>query len=172
MWVGSADISVNNSGTVALFGQSSIFIDLGSDLSTSSCGYLSKSANNLYPKFDTVCASTDQIVAHYYIMGFKFNPINSTNKLAVSALFTDYTTNGNKAIFSTSAAVGYGPLVSVNNYGGALKRIKVSVVLTTLKSYSTYPTSNSQLFGYSGVYMPIDLKNQNRPIVKGTTYNK
>lgn len=146
---------------------------MNTDTSSTSCGYLSKSANNLYPKFDTVCSpATDQIVAHYYIMGFKFNPINSTTKLAVSALFTDYAANGNKAIFSSSAAAGYGPLVSLNNYGGALKRIKVSVVLTTLRSFSTYPTGNSQLFGYSGVYMPIDLTNQNRPIVKGTEYNK
>ncbi len=161
---------MNNSGTVALFSRSSIFGDTANP-SPNSCGYLSKNANNLYPKFDITCDANDQIVAHYYIAGFKFNPANSTNKLAVSALFTDYATNGNKAIFSTTPSVGYGPLVTLNNYGGGLKRIKVSVVLTTLRSFATYPITNAQLFGYSGVYMPIDLKNQNRPVIKGT-YNK
>lgn len=70
------------------------------DQSANSCGYLSKNANNLFPKFDIKCVAADQIVAHYYIAGFKFNPANSTNKLAASVLFTDYATNGNKAIFS------------------------------------------------------------------------
>jgi hypothetical protein len=101
-------------------------------------------------------------------MGFKYNPSGASNKLAVSALFENYATNANKMIsWGNGAANGFGPIVALNNYGGALKRIKVAFVLTTLVSYATYPGENGQLFGYSGVFMPIDLKNKDRPIIKG-----
>lgn len=167
IWVGSSDISISNSGKVGIFGESSIFGTISTAAtSSSSCGYLSRNSNNLYPRFDTECAATDKILAHYYIMGFKFNPAISSNRLAVSALIDDYTNKGNQAFFGAGGSAGFGPLVSINNYGGALKRIKIGVVLTTIRGFDAYPTSNTQIFGYSGVYMPIDLKNQNRPIVK------
>lgn len=90
-------------------------------------------------------------------MGFKFDPsASSTYKLAASTLIYNYlTTNqGNKAVFGTGGAQGYGPLVQISQYGGALKRLKVGIVLTTLRGYGNYP-NGLQEFSYSGIYMPI-----------------
>ncbi len=160
------DLAVNNTGIYGLYGNGSIFYNVTDNANT--CGYQGRLPNNNSPKFDTNCASTDQIVAHYYIAGFKYNPAGSTNKLAVSALIDNYLTKANKAVFGTgTVSQGWGPLVALDNNGGALKRIKVSMILTTLRNYIGYPANNVQNFAYSGVYMPIDIKNVDRPIIKG-----
>ncbi len=80
-------------------------------------------------------------------MGFKFDPSLSTFKLAASALINDYATNGPFSSYGTSIAQGFGPLVLLNKYGGALKSLKVGFVLTTIRSLSKL-TSKFQLFRY------------------------
>lgn len=127
-------------------------------------------------KFDSSCPSDDRIIPHYYIMGFQFAPGSQTLGAMTkinSYLTTDYIQN---AIFGTSEAQGWGPLVEFNQFGGSLKKLKVAVVLTTLRdaAQTRYPNT-IQSFGYSGVYMPIEIKNIYRPIVQGNKigdYNK
>lgn len=41
------------------------------------------------------------------------------------------------------------------------------MVLTTLRGADDYPNT-LQTLGYSGVYMPVQLENLARPIIKGT----
>lgn len=62
-------------------------------------------------KFDSNCPVADRIIPHYYIMGFQFAP--GTQTLGAMAkinsyLTTDYIQN---AVFGTSEAQGWGPLV-------------------------------------------------------------
>ena len=100
---------------------------------------------------------------HYYIMGFQFSPSSAT--LAAKAQIPSYNAKGNtKVDFGLSDAQGWGPIVKIDTFGGALRKLKVAFVLTTIVNQVTYP-NNIQAFGYSGVYMPIDINNAWRPVV-------
>lgn len=115
-----------------------------------------------------ICPAVDKIIPHYYIMGFRFAP-SATYTLAASATIPNYlsaTGTLQSAQFGTNQAQGFGPLMQVSQYGGALQKIKIGIVLTTLRGFAAYP-NNIQIFTYSGVYMPVSLKNSQVPIVKG-----
>lgn len=47
-----------------------------------------------------------------------------------------------------------------------MKKVKVAVVLTTIKDLVNYPTTASQGFSYSGIYMLVDMENIYRPVVQ------
>lgn len=101
-------------------------------------------------------------------MGFRFAP-SATYTLAASATIPNYLSATGiiqSTQFGTSQAQGFGPLMQISQYGGALQRIKVGIVLTTLRGFASYP-NNIQIFSYSGVYMPVSLKNSQVPIVIG-----
>lgn len=173
LWAGSAAISVTGDAKVGLFPAGSVFepqID-----SPDSCGYLNKlpnSGNPSSPKFDINCVNplNDVIIPHYYIMGFEF--ASGTYTLGAVARITDYLNQAgggagqNRAIFGNSAATQYGPIVEIMQLGG-VKRLKVGFVLTTIRNLGSYP-NQLQEFGYSGIYMPIQMENIDRPITQGT----
>lgn len=52
-------------------------------------------------------------------------------------------------------------------YGG-VRKLKVGFVLTTLRNYANYP-NQLQTFGYSGIYMPVQMENVDRPITQGAS---
>jgi len=75
-------------------------------------------------------------------------------------------------VFGNGGAQGYGPLVKTSSFGGSLRKIKIAMVLTLLRGGSP---SAAQSFGYSGIYMPIDLENSDAAIIQGTAigmYNR
>ncbi len=163
VWAGSVEITPNKSGDYGLWGPGSIFST--DAVETGSCGYLSAAASTSTAKFDQICPNTDLMIPHYYIMGFQFSPSSVT--LAAKAQIPNYLTNANvKAIFGSTDATGYGPIVRIDTFGGALKKLKVAIVLTTIRDSSNYPNT-IQGFGYSGIYMPIDITNIWRPVVFG-----
>lgn len=47
-----------------------------------------------------------------------------------------------------------------------VKKLKVGFVLTTLRNFASYP-NQLQAFGYSGIYMPVQMENVDRPITQG-----
>lgn len=57
-----------------------------------------------------------------------------------------------------------GPRLLVPGFNGQLQYIKISVVITTILDYPTYPGGNTANFQYSGIYMGYTLINQNTPI--------
>ena len=69
VWAGSIQITVDTTGAKGLYKEGSIFSDIALD-AASTCGYLNGQTNQNTPKFDTNCAANDQIVPHFYIMGF------------------------------------------------------------------------------------------------------
>lgn len=97
-------------------------------------------------------------------MGFQFAP--GSIQLGASAKIPGYlTTSELKASFD-GGVNGWGPIVQYGGFSGSLKKLKVAIVLTIIRG-ATYP-SDIQGFSYSGVYMPVELKNQNRPITRGS----
>ncbi len=178
VWAGSVEFTVTKGGVYGLWGPGSIFQNT-SDIDITTCGYLNLAPSSAAAKFDTQCPNsvgTDTIIPHYYIMGFQFAP--GTYVLGAMAKISGYlgTNYIQKALFGQSDAQGWGPLVEFNQFGGSLKKLKVAVVLTTLRdsAQGRYPNT-IQNFGYSGVYMPVEIKNIYRPIVQGSeasAYNK
>lgn len=126
-------------------------------------------------KFDIACpANADIIVPHYYIMGFQYSPSSAT--LAAKAQIPNYFIKTTvDTAWGSSDATGWGPIVKIDTYGGALKKLKVAFVLTVLRGFSAasgYPNT-LQTFSYSGIYMGIDLTNTWRPVVKDANkYNR
>lgn len=171
VWAGSSDLIVDVSGTVGTFGPGSLFA--GTNLvninTNGICGYLGYLPNNNAPVFDYVCdgaASNDRIIPHYYIMGIKFTP--GTYELAASALIPNYyTTSTPYAQFGITVASGFGPLVSLNTFGGAIKRIKIGIVLTILKNLATNYPNSLQIFSYSEIYTTETLYNQKDALAQG-----
>ena len=160
VWAGSVEITPNKTGNYGLYSLGSIF---GTDATDTNCGYLSNAPSTSTAKFDRTCPSGDVIVPHYYIMGFQFTPSSAT--LGAKAQIPNYNTKqSNAAVFGATDAEGYGPIVSLDTFGGALKKLKVAIVLTTIVKQGSYP-NGIQNFGYSGVYMPIDMNNLLRPIL-------
>lgn len=71
IWAGSSEVTVDADGNFGLYENGSIFSNIN-DIEASLCGYLGERNVNNAPIFDTVCPGSDQIVPHYYIMGFEF----------------------------------------------------------------------------------------------------
>lgn len=69
VWAGSIQITVGSSGIMGLYKEGSVFSNIALD-ETNTCGYLNGLTNQNTPKFDTKCSTNDQIVPHFYIMGF------------------------------------------------------------------------------------------------------
>lgn len=162
IWAGSVEITPSKTGNYGLYGPGSIFATaaLAAD---NGCGFLSTALSSSISKFDRVCPPADTMIPHYYIMGFSFTP--STATLGAKAQIPNYNTKtDNKVVFGASDTEGWGPLVRLDTFGGSLKKFKVAIVLTTIVQQSSYP-NNIQSFGYSGVYMPIDMNNLLRPIL-------
>lgn len=100
-------------------------------------------------------------------MGFQFSP--STATLGAKAQIPNYLTKTSMDVsWGSSDVTGWGPIVSIDTFGGALKKLKVSFVLTVLRDAGNYPNT-IQTFSYSGVYMAIDAANIWRPIVFGNS---
>jgi hypothetical protein len=178
LWAGSVTYTVTNSGPYGVFGNNSIFANAPSSIVTgATCGYLNLMTNTTGNKFQTTCPAGDKIKPHYYIMGFMFAP--GANTLAAMAQISDYTnaagggSGQNYLISGSGGAQGYGPVVLVDQFGGSLYKIKIGIVLTTLQGVTTAYPNNIQSFSYSGIYMPVTLKNQNIPVVQNspTGYN-
>jgi hypothetical protein len=65
-------------------------------------------------------------------MGFQFRP--STATLGARVKIPNYNTlTTNVVQFGSSDAAGWGPLVNLDTFGGALKKLKVAIVLTTIR---------------------------------------
>ncbi len=153
VWAGYSDLIVNVTGNFGTFPQGSIFDTSSSavDITTNNiCGYLGYLPTSNSPIFDINCdgtAANDRIIPHFYIMGLKFIP--GTYELAASATIANYYTSATPtAQFGTTKATGFGPLIQLNSYGGALAKVKVGIVLTILKNFAAYPNT-LQTFQYS-----------------------
>jgi hypothetical protein len=145
---------VDVTGNFGTFPQGSIFNSASSvaNIATNNvCGYLGKLPSSNSPVFDTNCdgtAANDRIIPHFYIMGVKFVP--GTLELAASALIDNYyLTTTPVAQFGTTTVTGFGPLIRLNSFGGALKRVKVGIVLTTIKNLAVAYPNTLQNFQYS-----------------------
>ena len=128
VWAGSSEVNVATTGIVGVYGLGSIFDTsiTTTDVATA-CGYLSGLPNSNSPKFDVNCPVADKMIPHYYIMGFRFAP-SATYTLAASATIPNYlsgTGTLQSAQFGTSQVQGFGPLMQLSQYGGALQKIKV-----------------------------------------------
>jgi len=65
-------------------------------------------------------------------MGFQFRPSAAT--LGARVKIPDYNTRSpNDAQFGTTNATGWGPIVALDTFGGALRKLKVAFVLTTVR---------------------------------------
>ena len=111
-------------------------------------------------------------MTHFYIAGFKYNP-SSTNVIAASlirltgAAGSEVLNDGLvTADFITDASPN-GPKLTISNYGGALKYIKIGLVLTVIIDDVIYPTSNVDPLIYSGVFMKYTLFNVVKPLFQG-----
>lgn len=110
-------------------------------------------------------------------MGFQFAPGAVT--LGAIAKIPSYLSKGViSPTWGTTNATGWGPLVTYNTFGGSLKKLKIAIVLTVLRTTASYPTT-IQGFTYSGVYNLIDIENIYRPLTQPTnkltstgSYNK
>lgn len=176
IWAGSSEVMVDAAGDFGLFEQGSIFDNLDDldaliDIEPTLCGYLNERTNTNAPAFDTICPNADRIVPHYYIMGFEFLP--GTFEVGASAQIPNYLDGenvlGSQADpgFGAGGAENFGPLVELTQFSDGLKKLKVGIVLTTLRNYALYEDNNNQEFSYSGIYMPINLYNAERPVVQG-----
>lgn len=132
VWAGSVEITPTQSGNYGLYGPGSLFGGTNNDISIV-CGFLSLSASTSTSKFDRDCVdASDRIIPHYYIMGFQFRP--STATLGARAKIPNYNTLGTNAVqFGSTNATGWGPLVALDTFGGALRKLKVAFVLTTIR---------------------------------------
>jgi hypothetical protein len=132
VWAGSVEITPTQSGNYGLYGPGSLFGGTNNDIGIV-CGFLSLSASTSTSKFDRACVdASDRIIPHYYIMGFQFRP--STATLGARAKIPNYNTLGTNAVqFGSTNATGWGPLVALDTFGGALRKLKVAFVLTTIR---------------------------------------
>ena len=173
VWAGSVEFTPNKTGDYGLWGPGSIFSGTVDD--SLACGYLSLATSTSTAKFDTRCpdpTTKNIIVPHYYIMGFQYSP--STATLGAKAQIPNYFIKTTQDVaWGSSDATGWGPIVKIDTFGGALKKLKVAFVLTVIREFATYPNA-IQSFSYSGVYMAIDISNIWRPIVFGDSnqYNR
>lgn len=110
--------------------------------------------------FDTVCSYGDNIIPHFYIMGFQYAP--RTYAIGASIKIENYLLGENFAKWGDSDANGWGPMMLIDHLDGGVKILKVSIVLTTLRDTANYQNNQnpSQSFRYSGMYSPIETKNK------------
>lgn len=102
-------------------------------------------------------------------MGFQFAP--GTFTLGAMTKINTYISRQNNHMdnvqYGDSDLNGWGPKVLYDQIGGGLKKLKVAIVLTTLRAYATYP-GDTQKFGYSGIYTEVNVKNLYIPLKKAT----
>lgn len=114
IWTDSVEFTVTKGGVYGIWGPGSIFQNT-SDIDAATCGYLNLAPSASAAKFDISCPSsggvTDAIIPHYYIMGFQFAP--GTYTLGAMAKINNYLSSisVSPAVFGTSDAQGWGPLV-------------------------------------------------------------
>lgn len=172
VWAGSIGLNVPVTGLTGANMPNSIFKFVTGDDTSTDCGYINSSP----PRFDISCAgntATQGFVTHLYIMGFKFSPAGAY-ALGASALRnaggqTTADLDEARQILTSTAAALNGPQMVIDSFGGQLKYIKISVVITTELISASYPVGNTAAtFVYSGVYMNYTLYNVAKPIVKSS----
>jgi hypothetical protein len=145
------------------------------------CGYINSSPGY----FDLTCNTfpNSRFVTHSYIIGFQFNP-SGTFTLAASAIQGNggsVAADANEALLANdivhvpSGGDTFlhltGPKLLIEGFGRQLQYVKVAIVITTILDITTYPTSNTAKFSYSGIYMKYTLYNRANPLEQAPNAN-
>lgn len=182
IWAGSVGLSAPFTDVSGAIMTNSPFIPQTGDMDNSpACGYINSSPGF----FDLTCNTfpNSRFVTHSYIMGFQFNP-SGTFTLAASAIQGNGGTvaaDANEALLAAdivhvpSGGVTTlpltGPKLLIEGFGSQLQYVKVAIVITTILDITTYPTSNTAKFSYSGIYMKYTLYNQANPLQQAPNAN-